>query len=252
MSKQYTMVIDLQKCVGCGACALACKTENNTQLRQDNQSFNWADFRHEETGTFPDVNYTARPVLCNHCTKAKCVEVCPTTPKAMFKTADGITMHNQERCIGCRQCQDECPYSDVEVEIGQWSVVSYNARGKETQQFYRDKSELIANCTTSGAELAGKTGAVPPSKTKYSHPDYAPVRTAGVVEKCIFCDHRLKEGQLPYCVTACPSKARTFGDANDESSDVAKLLKKNKAVVLKPEAGTHPNVHYIRSFRIAK
>jgi Fe-S-cluster-containing dehydrogenase component len=64
---KYGMVIDLQKCVGCGACALACKTENNTQDRTNGQTFNWADFIHRTEGKFPNVNYTAMPVLCNHC-----------------------------------------------------------------------------------------------------------------------------------------------------------------------------------------
>ena len=80
------MVIDLQRCVGCGACAFACKAENNTRSRADGQSFNWADFVMKTEGTFPDTTHWVMPVLCNHCTDAPCVKVCPVTPKAMFKT----------------------------------------------------------------------------------------------------------------------------------------------------------------------
>lgn len=250
MKKQYAMVIDLQKCVGCGACAIACKTENNTQMRQDKQSFNWADYQYEVSGKFPNMSHTSRPVLCNHCSNAPCVEACPVTPKAMFKTGDGITMHNNERCIGCRQCQSACPYSQETVQIGQWSVISYNEAGKDTHQFFRNETALIGVGSASGAEMARRTGAIPPYKTSYSHPEYDDVRRAGIVEKCIFCDHRLKNGELPYCVVSCPSGARVFGDIKDSKSKAAKLLKKHKAEVLKPETGTKPNVYYIRNFNV--
>ncbi|WP_198134510.1 4Fe-4S binding protein [Geotalea uraniireducens] len=82
MPKQYGMVIDLQKCVGCGACALACKTENNTQARANGQTYNWADFIYKEEGKFPKVSFTAIPVLCNHCSDAPCVKACPVQPKS--------------------------------------------------------------------------------------------------------------------------------------------------------------------------
>jgi Fe-S-cluster-containing dehydrogenase component len=252
MNKQLTMVIDLHNCVGCGACAIACKTENNTQNRANGQSFNWADFLHEESGTFPDVKHTTRPVLCNHCSDAKCVEACPTEPTAMYKSEEGITLHNADRCIGCMECMIACPYSEEKVEIGQWSVISYNMDKKETHPLYRNTEALIPGCTADGSLLARRAGAVPPHKTSYTHPDYEDVRRAEVVEKCTFCHHRLKNGKLPACVEACPAGARIFGDVNDPDSEVAKALKEHKATVLKPEAGTKPNVHYIRSFKAEK
>jgi len=246
---QYGMVIDLQKCVGCGACAISCKTENNTQNRQDGQSFNWADFLYEESGTFPNAAHTTRPVLCNHCTDAPCVAACPVTPTAIFKTPDGITMINHERCIGDRACQRACPYSKETVKNGEWSVLSFNEFKKDTHAFFRDRSELIAAGTASGAEVARQANSIPPHRNRYGHPDYSDVRRAGVVEKCIFCDHRLKKGEMPFCVVSCPSGARIFGDIRNPNSEPAKLLKDHKATVLKPEEGTSPNVYYIRSFK---
>lgn len=254
MAKQYGMVIDLQKCVGCGACALACKTENNTQEAADGQTFNWADFIYKEEGTFPNVKYAALPVLCNHCSDAPCVKACPVKPKAMFKTPDGITLHNDERCIGCRRCQKACPYSvqDVKKQKSAYSVISFNDFSKPTHPAYRDSRELIKGCTASGAETAKEAGSVPPHHHQYQHPDYASVRKQGITEKCIFCEHRVKKGEQPYCVAACPAKARIFGDLNDANSEPAKLLKQHKATRLKEEKKTRPNVAYIKSFSAKK
>ena len=249
---RYGMVIDLQKCVGCGACALACKTENNTPNRANGQTFNWADYLYEIEGKFPNMTYAVMPVLCNHCSKAACVEVCPVTPKAMFKTEEGITMHNNERCIGCRLCQEACPYSarDVKEEDVQYSVISFNNKKKEPHDFYRDNTMMIAGCTASGAEVAEKAGSTPPHVTLYSHPDYGSVRRKGIVEKCILCAHRLANNEPAACVAACPSGARTVGDLDDKNSEAAKLLEKYQGVRLKEEEGTEPNVYYIRNFKV--
>jgi len=254
MPKQYGMVIDLQKCVGCGACALACKAENNTQARANGQTYNWADFIYREEGIFPNVSFAAIPVLCNHCSDAPCVKACPVEPKAMFKTADGITMHNDERCIGCRRCQKACPYSatDVAKEKAAYSVISANDSKEAPHAAYRDATEMIKGCTASGAEVAKAAGDLLPHRNRFIHPDYESVRKQGVVEKCIFCEHRVKKGELPNCVVACPAKARIFGDLNDASSEPAGQLKKFKSFRLKEEKKTRPNVSYIRNFKGGK
>jgi Fe-S-cluster-containing dehydrogenase component len=172
----------------------------------------------------------------------------------MHKHTNGITMHNQKRCIGCQQCQDACPYSaqNVEEEKAEYSVISFNDADTAPQGFYRDTKETVQGITASGAEISKKAGDLPPHRTLYKHTDYASVRRKGVVEKCIFCEHRVKQGELPNCVVACPSGARTFGNLKDKNSAASKLLKKYKNFVLKPEAGTNPNVYYIRNFRASK
>lgn len=245
------MVIDLQKCAGCGACGIACKTENNTQDRKDGQSFNWADYIMKMDGKFPNVKFATYPVLCNHCTNAACVDACPVTPKAMFKTKDGITMHNDERCIGCRSCQDACPYSVFDLrEEGEYSVISFNDDSADTHAEWRDKTAIIPGCTSTGAEVAAKSGSIPPTATMYKHPEYDNVRRKGIVEKCILCSHRLADCKDPYCVEACPSGARTAGDLDDANSKVSILLKTYDYEVLKPEAKTKPNVYYIRKYSV--
>jgi Fe-S-cluster-containing dehydrogenase component len=252
------MVIDLERCVGCGACAFACKAENNTRTRGNGQSFNWADFVMKTEGTFPNVTQRVLPVLCNHCTDAPCVAACPVSPKAMYKTPEGITMHDPSLCIGCRMCQNACPYSAVQLDEasldGQtYSVISFNARGADVQPQWTDASVLIPGCTASGLETtiasaAFATGAVTPAMNQFVPGDVPPLRRDGVVEKCTFCYHRVSNGLQPACVEACPAKARIFGDQEDPNSDIAKVLKAQPSFRLQEEKGTKPNVHYVGKY----
>jgi len=247
------MIINLQKCVGCGCCTLACKAENNTRTRAGGQSYNWADLVMKTEGTFPNVVHVVMPVLCNHCTDAPCVAACPVTPKAMFKTPEGITMHNDELCIGCRACQNACPYSNVELDdrslAGEtYSVISFNPMGEDTQPYWTGKTEMIPGCTASGAETAKRAGAAIPAMNQFAAGDVDAIRKAGVVEKCTFCYHRTSNGMQPACVEVCPAKARIFGDQDDPNSEIAKVLKAEKSFRLQEDKGTKPNVHYIRKY----
>ena len=253
MAKKHGMVIDLHQCVGCGSCALACKNENNTQARADGQSHNWADFMMEASGEFPNTKFDQKPVLCNHCSKPACVEACPVTPKAIFKADDNTTMYNSERCIGCLSCQIACPYSsekldDTSLSGGSYSVISFNPFDTPVHAEWQDATPLLAGITASGAEVSKAAGAMPPDANMYESGDVPPVRKAGVIEKCTFCYHRTSAGELPTCVEACPSGARIFGDLNDANSAIAMALAKHKAIRLQEEAGTEPNVYYIRSY----
>lgn len=247
------MVIDLQKCVGCGACAFACKAENNTRNRANGQSYNWADFITRTEGTFPDTKFVVLPVLCNHCTDAPCVAACPVTPKAMYKTPEGITMHDESLCIGCRACQNACPYSSTELDASSldgeaYSVISFNFPDRDTQPFWSDKTAMIPGVTSSAAEVATRAGAKTPTLNAFASQNVPPVRRSGVVEKCTFCQHRVSNGLQPACVEVCPSQARIFGDQDDPGSAIAKRLAAEKSFRLKEEAGTKPNVHYVGKY----
>lgn len=248
------MVIDLAKCVGCGACAFACKTENNTRTRGDGQSHNWADFIMRTEGTFPNVTHFVMPVLCNHCTDAPCITACPVKPtKALFKTPEGITLHDPELCIGCQRCQRACPYSHEELGAESlngetYSVISFNAPDKSTQPYWDDKGSAIPGCTASGAETSAKAGARTPNMNQWTAGDLQPIRKGDTIEKCTFCYHRTLNGLQPACVEVCPSQARIFGDQEDPSTKIAQILKNEKSFRLQEDKGTKPNVHYIGKY----
>ncbi len=230
--KTLGMVIDLQKCTGCGGCVISCINENNVQT-----GTTWAKIISKTVGKFPNVGLDVKPTLCNHCEKAPCIRTCPTG--AMHKEDGGITAHNPKICIGCRKCIEKCPYD----------VITYNAT--ETHKFWRDKKTAIKGCTSSGKEITQKVkGNTLPYYNKDKETTFpgAALRRKGVVEKCTFCDHRVPEGKLPFCVNSCPPKARIFGDLDDPNSEVSKLIKKYPTTRLKEHLGTEPKIFYIRSF----
>ena len=259
---RFGMVIDLSKCNGCGACAFACKTENNTRDRADGQSFNWADYLIKTEGTFPNTKHSVIPVMCNHCSDAPCVKICPGNPekagkgkpfKALFKTPEGITLHDPALCIGCAQCQTACPYSNGNLGAssldGQsYSVISLNTDGENAQPRWADKTSAIPGCTSSGIEVATLAGATPPMLNQWKSGDLQPVRSDNVIEKCTFCYHRTLNGLQPACVEVCASKARIFGDQDDPKSQISQVLKAEKSFRLQEEKGTKPNVHYIGKY----
>lgn len=225
------MVIDLHKCVGCGSCNFTCKIENNVA-----DGVTWAKLHTTTKGSFPDIEYEHIPTLCNHCLNAPCVKACPT--QAMHKTDDGLTLHDPDKCIGCTSCMIACPYG----------IPSFNKVSPSDK--WTSDDELIAGCTASGKQTAEKSGAPMPNYNPARDTErYPGMRPGGVVEKCTFCDHRIKENLDPYCVEGCPAGARIFGDISDSKSEAAQLLKKYKPKTLKPEQGTLPQVYYIRDYR---
>ena len=225
----YAMVIDLHRCVGCAACDIACKTENNLDA-----DVHWSGHFTDTKGTFPNVRYHYIPTLCNHCENAPCVKVCPT--KAMYKDKDGMVLHNADKCIGCRSCQLACPYN----------VIYFNEEKQHGR--YREDEPLMAGLTASGKEIADKAKAPIPNYNPDREKTYQGIRRKGIVEKCTFCDHRVREGKQPWCVEACPPEARIFGDLDDKNSKVNQLLGKHSSRQLLSSKGTKPKVFYIRDF----
>lgn len=223
------MVIDLHKCVGCSACQISCKNENNVD-----EGMFWSHHLIRTTGKFPNVKYEYVPTLCNHCENAACVKACPTG--AMYKDENGLTLHDPDKCIGCKSCMQACPYG----------VINFNK--KEPHAYWRNNESIIKDATVSGKQVTDKTGTKIPYYNADREKTYEGIRQKGIVEKCTMCDHRLKEGEQPYCVVSCPADARLVGDLEDPKDPIQELLAKYKSSVLRPEKGTKPRVFYLREY----
>lgn len=235
---RWGMVIDLDRCTGCQACSIACRTENNVPACGDRNAWKgraifWNKVvavrmdGHGETAHGPHGAAAAHsrprfrflPMPCMHCERPPCTMVCPV--RATTKNVEGIVMQVPSRCIGCRLCQAACPYSR---RYFNWQEVSFPG----------DLGQAL-------------------------NPDVA-LRTLGVIEKCTFCIHRfqkvreqaraedreIREGEyVTACVQACPARARTFGDLDNPSHAVAKLAQSPRAFRLLHELGTGPQVVYL-------
>jgi molybdopterin-containing oxidoreductase family iron-sulfur binding subunit len=231
---KWGMIIDLDKCVGCQACSLACKSENNVPHGSPHewkrhQDPYWHKVIAATEGEYPTVNSQIIPMPCMHCEHPPCVNVCPA--KATYKRGDGIVMQNFRRCIGCRYCIIACPYGSR----------NFNFKDQEDKEYRRPD--------------------LPPdldlSYTKYIGPWPYPRRTRGVVEKCTYCFHRIDQarekgvdvgspdGVVPACVEACPAEARFFGDLDDPESEVSKLLATRNSIKLREEMSTEPKTIYL-------
>ncbi len=240
MSK-WSMVIDLDKCVACQGCSIACRAENNTPAVAPDQAklgraMRWNDVfplpvnGDEDTGEYPTVTTRYIPRPCMHCENPPCIKVCPVG--ATFINEEGIVEQNYARCIGCRFCTVGCPYA---VRYFNWHQATWEA-------------PLAAHLNPDRVEDPGVL-------------EGPAVRPLGVVEKCTYCIHRLKkahaqaeaEGRdfradeyVPACVQTCTGKARYFGDLDDPNSTVSQLSKKTRAFRVLEEVGTKPKTIYLR------
>ena len=109
MGKRYGMVIDLERCVGCQTCRIACKAENNLDvgsgIRVDTIGGAFMDV---PEGTYPNLSMYFLPVPCMHCNEPQCMDACPE--EAIYKRPDGIVLVDEEKCTGCQLCMPACPY----------------------------------------------------------------------------------------------------------------------------------------------
>jgi len=228
---RYGMVINLDMCIGCGACSVACMSENNIGTLLDEtdkiRSITWLKIYQIDNGkSFPDTEIAFIPRPCQHCEgghgkHSPCVSVCPATATDYDETT-GIVSQIPARCIGCRYCIAACPYH---ARCFNWFDVHW------------------------------------PKGSNRGLSPYVSPRMRGVVEKCTFCYHRYqlaknkvflkgdvvveeKEYQTA-CAEACPSKAIIFGDLNNHQHKVYGLANSPHAFRLLERLRTNTKVYYI-------
>jgi len=237
----WVMVIDLDKCVACQGCTVACRMENNTPVVSPEQakmgrSMLWNEVfpfplnETEHIGDYPRVKtrYLTRP--CMHCENPPCVKVCPV--QATHQDEDGIVHQNYKRCIGCRFCTVACPYG---VRYFNWAEPQWDPQMAR----HLNPDRLVGEDALEGPAM----------------------RPRGVVEKCTFCFHRLEKARdraqaegrevrddeyVPACVQTCTATARFFGNLNNNESTVAILAHSTRAFRVLEDIGTHPQVVYLR------
>lgn len=131
--KRYGMVIDLASCVGCHACTISCKMENDVP----DKCFNtWVE--EWDTGKYPEVSKVKLPKLCNQCVDAPCIKACPVD--ATFSIQGGIVVVDDEKCIGCEACVTACPYD------ARYMNKETNKAGKCTFCIQRAEAGLLPAC----------------------------------------------------------------------------------------------------------
>ncbi|MCK5572127.1 MAG: 4Fe-4S dicluster domain-containing protein, partial [Bacteroidetes bacterium] len=218
------MVIDLDKCTGCGACIVACKMENNIPIvdpeeAQQGRVMLWMDMITTQEGEYPNVQVKRIPKPCYHCDDPPCTKVCPVG--ATYRNEEGLVAQIYHRCIGCRYCMVACPYT---AKVYNW----YEPKWIEGPQ-------------------------------RIGNPDVS-LRMIGVVEKCSFCAHRLlrvrEEADMeeraigdgeytPACAEICPAEAIYFGDIEDTESEVHKLSRSYRVYRVMDNLGVEPKVYYL-------
>ncbi|MBF0254762.1 MAG: 4Fe-4S dicluster domain-containing protein, partial [Candidatus Omnitrophica bacterium] len=223
---QWGMVIDLSRCIGCGACTAACQAENNIPVvgRKEAMRGRWMHWMRVErffNGSGATATADFRPVPCMHCEKAPCETACPVT--ATTHSREGLNEMIYNRCVGTRYCSQNCPY-----KVRRFNFYEYADLRHELYRLRRN-------------------------------PDVT-VRTRGVIEKCTYCVQRInaaritarKEGRemrdgevRTACQQACPTGAISFGNINDPGSAVARLRASRKAEVILGDLGTRPRTIYL-------
>ncbi|GAB3687818.1 TAT-variant-translocated molybdopterin oxidoreductase [Spirosoma flavus] len=248
----WGMVIDLNSCLGCGTCIVACNAENNIQVvgRKEvirRREMHWLridryyssdaevdDYSGLEVASAnPEVTF--QPMLCQHCSNAPCETVCPVL--ATTHSTEGLNQMTYNRCIGTRYCANNCPY-----KVRRFNWFKYFDNDNFDYHFNNDLGKMVIN------------------------PDVT-VRSRGVIEKCSFCVQRIQESKLTAkkerrrlapdevqtaCSQACSTGAIIFGDLNNPESTVSKILmaeQDGRAFHVLEEINVRPQISYLTKIR---
>jgi MoCo/4Fe-4S cofactor protein with predicted Tat translocation signal len=255
---KWGMAIDMNSCIGCGACVVACHLENNVPVVGKSEvlrahEMHWLRidryFVSDEKNADDLKAVVFQPMLCQHCDNAPCENVCPVA--ATMHNSEGINQMAYNRCIGTRYCANNCPYKVRRFNWGDYTGASTHGKGGPksgtgkldyvVEQMNDDLTRMVLN------------------------PDVV-TRSRGVMEKCTFCVQRTQEGKLKAklenralggdevqsaCAQACPTNAIVFGNANDPNSTVSQWRKNNTQRLFHviEQIHTLPNVSYLARVR---
>jgi Fe-S-cluster-containing dehydrogenase component/anaerobic selenocysteine-containing dehydrogenase len=241
---KWGMVVDLNACVGCGGCVVACQSENSipvvgkTEVTRG-RIMHWLridEFFQGDPAKPASMSATYQPLMCVQCENAPCEVVCPV--EATSHSTDGINEMTYNRCVGTRYCSNNCPY-----KVRRFNFLQYSDYATESLKLQRN-----------------------PQVT---------VRTRGVMEKCNFCVQRIRSAEinaknrggygedpnrpgiafirdgevLTACQAACPTQAITFGDMNDRRSRVYGLKQDSRNYGLLSDLNTRPRLTHLAAVR---
>ena len=248
---KWGMSIDLNTCIGCSACTVACVAENNisTVGKKEVSRFHdmqWLRIDRYFTGNPENPDIIFQPMLCQHCDNAPCENVCPVS--ATNHSSEGLNQMIYNRCIGTKYCANNCPY-----KVRRFNWADYNG----ADSFPDNQRGIISDATMDlDSDLTRMV----------LNPDVT-VRSRGVMEKCSFCVQRLQEGKLnakkenrpikdgeikTACMQACPTNAINFGNVNDKESRVSKIRyeeQTNRKFYVLEQLHTLSNVNYLAKVR---
>ena len=233
----WGLAIDLNACVGCNSCVIACQAENNIPVVGKEEVIkrrimHWIKIDRYYSDNDADPKVYFQPLACQHCDNAPCENVCPVS--ATNHSSEGLNQMTYNRCVGTKYCINNCPY-----KVRRFNWYRYTNNKAFDFNTVSDLGKMVLN------------------------PDVT-VRERGVVEKCSFCVQRIQEKKLQAklenrtladneiktaCMQACPSGAIVFGNLNDKNSNVSRLFEDPRCYHLLEELHTLPNTGYLTKVR---
>ncbi|MEQ1826788.1 MAG: 4Fe-4S dicluster domain-containing protein, partial [Pirellula sp.] len=254
---RWGMAIDLNACIGCSGCVVACQAENNIPVVgknnvMNNREMHWLRIDRYFKGDVAEPDIVHVPTACVHCENAPCEQVCPVA--ATVHDTEGLNVMVYNRCIGTRYCANNCPF-----KVRRFNYFDYQATdprepakpwlGLPDQQQGQDVSTL---------------------KKMVHNPDVS-VRMRGVMEKCTYCIQRIsdaritakneyaqgirqselvREGELQTaCQATCPTQAIVFGDLNDPESAISKARANARGYEMLAELNLGARTTYLAKIR---